>query len=207
MIGRLRGPLIEKHPPTVVVEAGGVGYEVDVPLSTLEGLPGIGDEVVLHTHLSIREDGQSLFGFLQRAERDLFRVLIRVSGVGPRLALALLSGLSGAELLRCVRDEDITTMTRIPGVGRKTAQRLVVELRDRLDGVVPAAPQETAGGGLPGGESTPLAEAIEALTALGYKPQEAARMAQAVDGEGLTCEIIIRRALQQAIPQRSPVRG
>ncbi len=206
MIGRLRGNIIDKHPPTILLEAGGVGYEVDVPLSALEALPGIGDEAVLHTHLSIREDGQTLFGFLERSERDLFRVLIRVSGVGPRLALALLSGLNGAELRRCVHEEDTTTMTRIPGVGRKTAQRLIVELRDRLEGLLPAAPSGTAGA-VHTAAGAPLNEAIEALTALGYKPQEAARMARAVGGEGLASETIIRRALQQAIPQRPPANG
>ncbi len=204
MIARLRGAVIEKRPPTVVIEAAGVGYEVDAPLSTLEALPEAGQEAILHTHLSVREDGQALYGFRSRRERDLFRRLIRVSGVGPKLALALLSGVDGEELVRCVQEDDAQRLTRVPGIGRKTAERLLVELRDRLEGVgVGTAPRGTerpAGEG-PAGESAPVEEAIEGLVALGYKPPEADRMARSVSEPGLSCEAIIRRALQRAAPR------
>ncbi|ABM62976.1 Holliday junction branch migration protein RuvA [Halorhodospira halophila] len=202
MIARLRGTLLEKRPPTLVVEANGLGYEVEAPLSTIEALPETGREVILHTHLSVREDGQTLFGFRTRAERDLFRRLIRVSGVGPKLGLALLSGVDGEELVRCVRDDDPKRLTQVPGIGRKTAERLIVELRDRLDGVgggSTAAP--AAGADHPTGENDPVSEAIEGLVALGYKPPEAARMARNAAEPELGCEAIIRRALQRAVPR------
>ncbi len=202
MIARLRGTLLEKRPPTLVVEAHGIGYEVEAPLSTLEAVPETGQEVVLHTHLSVREDGQTLFGFRSRAERDLFRRLIRISGVGPKLALALLSGVDGEELVRCVRDDDPKRLTQVPGVGRKTAERLIVELRDRLEGIAPVgAPAAVAQSGAADGASDPVGEAVEGLVALGYKPPEAARMARNAAEPGLGCEAIIRRALQRAVPR------
>lgn len=204
MIARLRGQLLDKRPPTVVVEAAGVGYEVDTPLSTLEALPEIGAEVTLHTHLSVRDDGHALFGFRSRSERDLFRRLIRVSGVGPKLALALLSGVDGEELVRCVRDDDPKRLTQVPGVGCKTAERLVVELRDRLEqelAVLPGKPAAPAEGEAAPAGGDALEEAVEGLVALGYKQPEAARMARAVAEPGLGCEALIRRALQRAAPR------
>jgi len=206
VITRLRGTLVEKRAPTLVVDVGGVGYEVDAPLSTIEALPETGREGLLHTHLSVREDGQTLFGFRSRDERDLFRRLIRVSGVGPRLGLALLSGVDGEELVRCVRDDDAKRLTDVPGIGRKTAERLIVELRDRLEGSGLEAAPVAAGSGAASdadaasGDADPVAEATEGLIALGYKPPEAARMARQAADAG-TCEAIIRRALQHAVPR------
>ena len=130
MIGRLRGMVVEKRPPQLVLDVGGVGYELEAPLSAFFDLPE--GELVLHTHLVVREDAQLLFGFRTRGERDLFRALIRVNGVGPKLALTLLSGIDAAEFVRCVQEGDVTTLTRLPGVGKKTAERLIVEMRDRI---------------------------------------------------------------------------
>lgn len=203
MIGRLRGTLVDSRPPTVVLDVGGVGYEVDVPLSTLETLTGqTGAEVTLHTHLSVRDDGQALFGFRSARERDLFRQLIRTSGVGPRLALALLSGMDGGELLECVRHNDPERLTRVPGIGRKTAERLLVELRDRLPADLqpaPAADAPAPAAGEAAGARDPRAEAAEALVALGYKPAEAERLVGAVAEPELACEELIRRALQRSV--------
>ncbi|MBK5937674.1 MULTISPECIES: Holliday junction branch migration protein RuvA [Halorhodospira] len=202
MIARLRGTLLEKRPPTLVVEVNGLGYEVEAPLSTIEALPETGQEVILHTHLSVREDGQTLFGFRARAERDLFRRLIRVSGVGPKLGLALLSGVDGEELVRCVRDDDPKRLTQVPGIGRKTAERLIVELRDRLEGIASGgAGTATQQADQPAGGDDPVGEAVEGLVALGYKPPEASRMARGAAEPGLGCEAIIRRALQRAVPR------
>jgi len=207
VITRLRGTLLEKRAPTLVVDVGGVGYEVDAPLSTIEALPETGREVLLHTHLSVREDGQTLFGFRSRDERDLFRRLIRVSGVGPKLGLALLSGVDGEELIRCVRDDDPRRLTDVPGIGRKTAERLIVELRDRLEGSGLEAAPAPAGSGAASdadaasGDADPVAEATEGLIALGYKPPEATRMARHAAEAGMGCEAIIRRALQHAVPR------
>ncbi len=204
MISRLHGVLIEKRPPTLVVDVNGLGYEVEAPLSTIEALPGTGQEVILHTHASVRDDGQALYGFRSRDDRDLFRRLIRVPGVGPKLGLALLSGISGEELVRCVRDDAPDHLTAVPGVGRKTAQKLIVELRGRLDGAGLAMGSATATSA-PQGDAAPLAsdpvqEAAEGLMALGYKREEASRMAQGAGADGMSCEAIIRQALQQAAP-------
>lgn len=206
MITQLRGRLIDKYPPTLVLDVGGVGYEINAPLSTLETLPESGCEVTIHTHLSIREDGQTLYGFSSRHERELFRRLIRVSGVGPKLALALLSGVDSEELVRCVREDDSQRLTAVPGVGRKTAERLIIELRDRLDGygltLSPTAGDEAQGAtaGRDSASGDNLGEAIDALVSLGYKATEASRMARAAAEPGMSCEAILRRALQRAIP-------
>nr|WP_207148242.1 Holliday junction branch migration protein RuvA [Halorhodospira halochloris] len=203
----MHGRLIEKHPPILVLDVNGVGYEVNAPLSTLESLPESGSEVTIYTHLSVREDGQALFGFRSRNERELFRRLIRVSGVGPKMALALLSGVDGNELVRCVNEDDPKRLTAVPGVGRKTAERLIVELRDRLEGCgfavnppgtgASSASGERDDGGASGGS---VGEAIDGLVALGYKPGEAARMARTAAEPGMSCEAILRRALQRAVP-------
>lgn len=200
MIGRLRGILLEKHPPTLLIEVGGVGYEVDAPMSTFYGLPTVGESVTLHTHLVVREDAQLLYGFGSLGERRLFRSLIKVNGVGPKLALTILSGISAEEFAGCVHDSDTARLTRLPGVGKKTAERLVVEMRDRLaDWGGDAAPA------VPGGEPVtaaeggdPVRDAVSALTALGFKPQEASRMVRGVDCQDLSSEQIIRIALQAA---------
>lgn len=198
MIGRLRGTLLEKHPPQLLVEVGGVGYEVDAPMSTFYVLPALGEGVTLHTHLVVREDAQLLYGFASLAERRLFRSLIRVNGVGPKLALAILSGISADEFAACVHEADTARLTRLPGIGKKTAERLVVEMRDRLTdwGQLPAA-APSAAPGTPAEDA--LQDAVSALVALGFKPQEASRMVRGIDTRGLASEEIIRSALQGAV--------
>ena len=197
MIGRLRGRLIARQPPQLLLDVQGVGYEVEAPMTTFYALPETGSEVTLHTHLVVREDAHILFGFSRQAERDLFRHLIRINGVGPRLALAIMSSLTTAELIACVNERDAAALTRVPGIGRKTAERLLVELGDRLADFG-AAPEAAAGGGtgLAPAAAGPVEEAVSALIALGYKPPEASRMVRAVEAGDLPAEEIIRQALR-----------
>ena len=194
MIGRLKGILIHKAPPWLVVDVNGVGYELEAPMSTFYDLPEVGREVFLFTHYAQKEDSVSLYGFLRESERRLFRDVQKVSGIGAKIALAVLSGTSVDEFARLVQASDVTALTRIPGIGKKTAERMVVELRDRAAdfGGGPAS----ASAGLAG---DPLAEAVTALQALGYKPAEADRMARKVAAEGDVAEAIIRKALQSAL--------
>jgi holliday junction DNA helicase RuvA len=193
MIGSLRGRIFAKAPPQLTVEVGGVGYELEAPMSTFFHLPALGAEVHLLTHLVVREDAHALYGFGTEAERRLFRSLIRVSGVGPKIALALLSGISVADFHQCVQNEDISALTRVPGVGRKTAERLIVEMRDRL--ATPEAPPGVpAAGAVPSAE----AEAYDALVALGYRPAEATRLLKTAGPGTHSTEELIRRALQSA---------
>jgi len=200
MIGRLRGVLLEKNPPSLLLDVNGVGYELDAPMTTFYTLPELGVETVLLTHLIVREDAHHLFGFASVQERFLFRQLIKVSGVGAKLAIAILSGISVSEFARCVQEDDTVTLTRVPGIGKKTAQRLIVEMRDRLDG------KENIGEtiSIPGVSNMKMdtadsvADAVSALVALGYKPQEASRWVRNVDKEGLSREEIIRQALRMA---------
>jgi Holliday junction DNA helicase RuvA len=196
MIGFVRGRLLAKHPPQLVVDVGGLGYEIDAPMSTFYDLPEVGEEVLLHTHLVVREDAHVLYGFATERERRLFRELIRVSGVGPKIALALLSGISVDRFLECVEADDTDVLVRIPGVGRKTAERLLVEMRDRarVFGGVPAAVD--GGAKFTSGGVEPQAEAFSALVALGYKPAEVTRMLKSVDGSVTTTEELIRQALR-----------
>lgn len=198
MIGRLRGQLLAKQPPRLLVDVQGVGYEVEAPMTTFYALPETGSEVTLHTHLLVREDAQILFGFGRRAERDLFRHLIRINGVGPRLALAIMSSMTTAELIACVNERDAAALTRVPGIGRKTAERLLVELGDRLKDFGAAADAASAGGGagLAPAPAGPVEEAVSALIALGYKPPEASRMVRAIEAGDLPAEEIIRQALR-----------
>jgi Holliday junction DNA helicase RuvA len=194
MIGRLRGTLIAKRPPWVLVEVGGVGYELEVPMSTLYDLPNVGSEVVLLTHYAHKEDTVALYGFLRDDERVLFRDLQRVSGIGARIALAVLSGVSTSEFARLVQTGDVAALTRVPGIGKKTAERIVVELRDRVAQTAPVAP--------PGTAPVPRdarGEAEAALQQLGYKPAEAARLAAASCADGDDAEAIIRKALRAAL--------
>ncbi len=202
MIGRLRGVLAGKQPPYLLIDAHGVGYELEASLTTFQTLPEIGAEVTLLTHLAVREDAHTLYGFASAAERSLFRHLIRVAGVGPRLALLILSGMSVERFGRCVRENDTAALTRLPGIGKKTAERLIIELRDRIGelGFDPTAAV------LPGGRAmtpaiNPVDDAISALVALGYKLPEAARRVQALETEGLSSEALIRRALQASVPR------
>jgi Holliday junction DNA helicase RuvA len=195
MIGSLRGRIAVKSPPQLLIEVGGVGYELEAPMSTFYGLPAVGEEVRLLTHLVVREDAQILYGFATAAERHLFRNLLKVSGVGPKIALAILSGTTAEGFASCVTSNDVTALTKIPGVGRKTAERLVIEMRDRLstDVLGVSSAPEASGGGAEG-------EAFSALVALGYKPAEATRLIKAAAGSGSDdIEELIRRALQGAL--------
>ncbi len=197
MIGRLRGRIIHKQPPMLLIEVGGVGYEVEAPMSTFYQLPDGDGEVLLHTHLIVREDAQLLCGFASEGERQLFRHLIKINGVGAKLALAILSGMSAAEFARCIHEEDSAALVRLPGVGRKTAERLIIEMRDRLPqtGMATADGAGTATAGAGDADS----EARDALVALGYKPAEAARMVKKAAAEGMRSEEIIRAALKAAV--------
>jgi len=193
MIGAVRGRIAAKTPPQLTVDVGGLGYELEAPMSTFFHLPPVGSEVSLLTHLVVREDAHVLYAFATEEERRLFRSLIRVSGVGPKIALALLSGLSVAAFTRCVQAEDVAALTRVPGVGRKTAERLIVEMRDRLS--PPALPSGSAPAPV---SDSPEGEAFGALVALGYRPAEATRLLKAVEPGTYTTEELIRRALQSA---------
>jgi holliday junction DNA helicase RuvA len=197
MIGSLRGRIVSKTPPQVLVEAGGVGYEIEAPMSTFYRLPPTGQDVRLLTHLVVREDAHVLYGFATDEERALFRSLLKVSGVGPKMGLALLSGISVEGFVQCIRNQDAATLTKVPGIGRKTAERLLVEMRDRLDGAAGAGTGSEAAmlGGTPQG---PQGEAFGALVALGYKPQEATRLLKSVGEGAYSTEELIRRALQSA---------
>ncbi len=199
MINHLHGLLVEKQPPLLVIDVQGVGYELLAPLSTFERLPDLNQTVKLLTHLSVREDTQVLYGFSNDAERSLFRTLIRVNSVGPKLALSILSTMDLTNFVQCVHDNNIQRLTRIPGVGKKTAERLIVEMRDRLANWSTNQPAATTTSLRTLGIISPVDDAISALIALGYKPQEASRWVQAVAEEGLTSEILIRRALQSAV--------
>lgn len=194
MIGRLRGMLIHKQPPWLVVDVHGVGYELEAPMSTFYDLPEVGREVSLFTHYAQKEDSVSLYGFLHEHERRLFRDVQRVSGIGAKIALAVLSGVSVDEFARLVQAGDIGALTRLPGIGKKTAERMVVELRDRVDALAGAAPIRGDGGA-----NDPLSEAAIALQQLGYKPAEAQRMARQAHNDGDSAETIIRKALQSAL--------
>ena len=196
MIGRLRGTLLHKQPPRLLIEVGGVGYDVEAPLSTFAVLPAVNTEAVLHTHLAVREDAQVLYGFATLAERDLFRDLIKVSGIGAKLALTILSGTNADELARCVRDDDVAALTRLPGIGRKTAQRLLVELRDKLPNVSLTGSAKGDGGGT---AHSPENDAREALISLGFKPEDAARRLREVADPSLSAEELIRLALQTTV--------
>ncbi|ACO79817.1 Holliday junction DNA helicase RuvA [Azotobacter vinelandii CA] len=198
LIGRLRGILVEKQPPHLLVEANGVGYEVEVPMTTLYRLPSLNEPVTLHTHLVVREDAHLLYGFCERRERELFRELIRLNGVGPKLALALMSSLELDELVRCVQAGDIKALTRVPGVGKKTAERLLIELKDRFKAweSLPTVASLTLESNPDIGIASAESDALSALVALGFKPQEASRAVAAVQEEGLSSEELIRRALR-----------
>ena len=199
MIGRLNGRLSEKQPPSLLLDVEGVGYEVEAPMSTFYSLPAVGEMVSLYTHLSIKDDAHNLYGFLTRLERSLFRSLIRVNGVGPKLALTLLSGMSVDELIHCIQQQDAASLTRLPGVGRKTAQRLVIELKDGLSDLGGGGALPATGQAPPGGPGDAGADAIAALVALGYRPAEASRLVAKVKADGHPSEEIIRLALQNTV--------
>lgn len=195
MIGFLRGILLEKRPPGLLLEVNGVGYEIQAPMSTFYHLPEINQIVTLLTHLTIREDAHLLFGFYHRQERDLFRALIKVNGVGPKLALAILSGITTTEFVQCVQNNDMTRLVLIPGIGKKTAERLIIETRDALGACSLQSPPM-----LPISEEQQyIDDAISALVALGYKPQEAQKAIQLVAKNGHSSEELIRLALQSKV--------
>ena len=197
MISRLSGILVSKNPPLLVIDVNGVGYEVEAPLSVFYDLPETGKPLVVLTHLSISDTAHTLYGFASEAERALFRQLLKISGIGAKLALTILSGASGAELAQFVADRDTASLTRLPGIGKKTAERIIMELRDKLD----VLPDPT--GGLPGAGAAvagdAVSEARKALEALGYKPQEASHMARAVAQPDMDTEEIIRQALSSMV--------
>jgi len=198
MIGRLRGTLLEKQPPQLLLDVNGVGYDVSAPMTTFYELPETGSEIILHTHLAVSEHAHVLYGFLRESDRGLFRTLIKVSGVGPKLALAILSGMSADEFVNCVKNGDSAALTRLPGVGKKTAERLVVEMKDRLKDWQGAAisPEGSSESTVTATDS--VKDAISALVSLGYKPQEASRMVSQIECEGISSEEIIRLALKAA---------
>lgn len=199
MIGRLRGILLWKSAPHVLVDVQGVGYEVEVSFPTFFKLPAVGQEITLYTHLIVREDAHMLYGFASESERDMFRSLIKVNGVGAKMAATILSGITVDDFVRCVRDNDIARLVKLPGVGKKTAERLMMEMRDRLDTKASTVvPIKNESGTAPSG-SNAVNDAISAMVALGYKPADASRMVLAVKSDGLACEEIIRRALQTGL--------
>lgn len=208
MIGRIRGILVEKTPGQALVECAGLGYEIDIPYTTFFHLPEVGQEVTLHTHFAVREDAQSLYGFAAKLDRDLFRLLIKVNGVGPKLAVGILSGLDAQQFIRCVEAKDANALVKLPGVGKKTAERLLIEMADRIGQLegqfVPMSPGATVAGGAASEQAVtgpdPREEAEAALIALGYKPQEAAKAISKVAEEGATSETLIRLALRNMIP-------
>lgn len=205
MITHLHGVLVEKQPPQLVIDVQGIGYEVDAPMTTFYRLPAVGESVQLLTHQVIREDAHVLYAFATREERALFRALIKVNGVGPKVALAILSGMEAPQFVRCITTHDVGALTRIPGIGKKTAERLVVEMQDRLPTDIGTVLNSTGPG--KDGKTKPvlspmqtsIAEAEAALIALGYKPQEAARAISAIDTEGMKSEDIIRLSLRNMV--------
>ncbi len=197
MIAQLRGKLLDKQPPALLLDVNGVGYQVEAPMSTFYVLPAIGEEMVIHTHMVVREDAQLLYGFASLQERSLFRNLIKVNGVGAKLGLAILSGVSVADFKGYVMEDNSAALVRLPGIGKKTAERLIIEMRDRI-GDIESAGVTTQAVLASGGPARPVADAVAALTGLGYKPQDASRMVRQVESDGLSSEEIIRRALQAA---------
>jgi len=194
MIGSLRGRLVFKQAPQIVIECGGVGYEVETPMSTFLDLPETGSDLFLFTHLLVREDAQILYGFASDDERLLFRTLLKVNRVGAKMALGVLSAMTATDFRRCVEYEDTTTLSKIPGVGKKTAERLIIEMRDRIDKVVPAA----RGAAPPAADASARSEAFDALLALGYKANEVNKLIGKMDTNDKSAEDIIRQALKQA---------
>ncbi len=197
MIGRLRGILLEKQPPHLLIDVQGVGYEVEAPMTTFYNLPEINQEICLFTHLIVREDAQLLFGFYSEEERRMFRTLIKVNGVGPKMAVTILSSIEAQEFANCIQESDTARLIKLPGIGKKTAERLIVEMRDKLDGweikLSTSDPSQTP---------TALSaesDAISALVSLGFKPQEASRLIASIEIEGLDSEEIIRLALKNSV--------
>ncbi|MDE1462355.1 Holliday junction branch migration protein RuvA [Spartinivicinus poritis] len=200
MIGRIKGVLLEKQPPHLLIDVQGVAYEVDAPMTTFYQLPETGQTVVLYTHFVVREDAQQLYGFAAKQERELFRVLIKVNGVGPKLALTILSGMSSDSFVRTVQDNDVASLVKLPGVGKKTAERLLVEMRDKLTSWLPIDSDSTTS--VTEQVIAPenyLDDAISALVSLGYKPQQATKAIKALPDQKLPSEELIRQALKAMV--------
>ena len=200
MIGLLRGVIIKKQPPLLLLDVQGVGYEVEAPMTTFYALPELEAEVQIFTHLVVRDDAHLLFGFATEDERHLFRTLLKVNGVGARMALTILSGIETDEFASCVQANDAARLTRLPGVGKKTAERLIVEMRDRLDDL-PAATARKPESVAASDTSDPVNDAVSALIGLGYKPPEASRYVLAVASDGMSSEELIREALKNSVKQ------
>lgn len=199
MIGRLQGVILHKSPPMLLVDVQGVGYEVEAPMSTFYQLPEVGDEVHLFTHLAVREDAHLLFGFASESERYMFRTLIKVNGVGAKMALTILSGMEADDFAYCIREGDADRLTRLPGVGKKTAERLIIEMRDRLKDFLGGGPAARKTEKSANPQENHVDDAISALISLGYKPQEASRYVHAVAGDGMNSETLIREALKASV--------
>ena len=194
MIGRISGTLLASQPPVLLIDVGGLGYEVEAPMSVFYDLPEVGHTVTLVTHFQVKDDGHTLYGFSHEGQRQLFRNLLKISGIGAKLALTILSGIDTEELTLLVAAGDAVALTRLPGIGMKTAERLIIELRDKLD-ALPAGMGGPAG--IPAGAPpSAISEAIQALQSLGYKPRECHRMVHSVATEEMSAEIIIREALK-----------
>jgi len=196
MIGRLRGTIEVKQAPYLLIDVNGVGYELEAPMSAFYELPAIGEQAQVYTHLAVREDAQTLYAFSNEQQRSLFRALLKVNGVGAKMALAILSGMNPEEFHRCVELGDAPALTKLPGVGKKTAERLIIEMRDRLKALFGEAPATL---GTEPSKANQADEAIQALVALGYKPAEAERLVKAVAAEGKDSEVIIRDALKATL--------
>ena len=201
MIGQLRGIILEKQPPQLLLDVNGIGYEIDAPMSTFYRLPDIGQEVTLHTHFVVREDAQQLYGFYAREERALFRTLLKVNGVGPRLGLTILSGIDSNEFVRCIVNNDTASLIRLPGVGKKTAERLIIEMRDKVSNweSTSSSTVNFPVSSSSNGRRQIIQDAVSALIALGYKPQEASRAVSKVDEGNFSSEEIIRHALREMV--------
>lgn len=207
MIGRLRGVLLEKQPPEVLLDVSGVGYEIQLPMSSFYSLPELGQEAIIHIHFVVREDAQLLYGFADKHERAMFRELIKVNGVGPKLALAILSGMSANQFVQCIHNDALSTLVKLPGVGKKTAERLIVEMKDRLknwtgaDLLTPESDKMAFADDLGSTfvSSNAKEEAISALVALGYKPALAEKSIKQVYQEGMDCEALIRSSLKSMV--------
>ena len=197
MIGFLRGIILKKQPPLLILDVQGVGYEVEAPMTTFYALPDVDEEIEIFTHLVVRDDANLLFGFATENERHLFRTLIKVNGVGAKMALTILSGIEADEFALCIQNNDTARLTKLPGVGKKTAERLIIEMRDRLDGL--PAISNTRSNDVPNINNDPVNDAVSALIGLGYKPPEASRFVLAVANDGMRSEELIREALKNSV--------
>lgn len=196
MIGRLTGKLLEKNPPALLLDVQGVGYELESPMSTFYALPEVGEPLTLCIHMVVREDAQLLYGFASLNERMLFRTLLKVNGVGAKVALSIMSGLSVDDFVNCVAAKDVAMLVKVPGIGKKTAERLLVEMQDKFEGLTPAVTQSVPGAAIP--QATKRTQAEEALIALGYKAAEAAKLLKQTATDDQSVEQMIRSALQSA---------